>query len=57
MCIRDSLEAFEAIHTEVSRKFFKYDIEDLADSSGMRIVEQYYNSSREYVFTLFQPNE
>lgn len=50
-------EAYEAIHTEVSRKFFHKDIEDLALNSGMRIANWYYNSSQEYVFTLFQPNE
>lgn len=50
-------DAFEAIHTEVSKKFFLGDIEEIAGQSQMKIVQKYFDVNKEYVFVLFQPNE
>jgi dimethylhistidine N-methyltransferase len=50
-------DAFEAIHTEVSKKFFWSDIEEVALNSGFKIVKSYYDSKKEYAFVLFQPDE
>lgn len=49
-------DAFEAIHTEVSKKFFWSDIEEVALNSGFKIVKTYYDSNKEYAFVLFQPD-
>lgn len=51
-----SLEAYEAIHTEISKKYFPRDIEQLATASGMNILETYHDRNKEYAFVLFQPN-
>jgi len=50
------LDAYEAIHTEVSKKYFPKDIRELAAKSNMHIAHKYFNASKEYVFTLFRPN-
>jgi len=49
-------EAFEAIHTEVSKKFFWADIEDIASATQLNIVKTYLDSNQEYAFVLFQRN-
>ncbi len=48
--------AFEAIHTEVSKKFFWSDIEEIAIQSKMKIIQTYFDNNKEYAFVLFQPN-
>lgn len=48
-------EAFEAIHTEVSKKFFITDIETIAERSGMQLVETFFDADKEYAFVLFRP--
>ena len=50
------IDAFEAIHTEVSKKYFPKDIRELAAKANMHIANEYFNATVEYVFTLFQPN-
>lgn len=52
-----SFEAFEAIHTEVSKKYFWSDIEHIAQESNMHIKEKYLDSGEEYAFVLFQYGE
>jgi len=49
--------AFEAIHTEISKKFCHSDIEEIAKQSKMKIVQKYFDENKEYVFVLFQPYE
>jgi dimethylhistidine N-methyltransferase len=49
-------DAFEAINTEVSKKFFFSDIEEIAEQAQMNIAEYFYDSKKEYVFVLFHPN-
>ncbi len=49
-------DAFEAIHTEVSKKFFWSDIEEVAENSGFKIDKTYFDSKKEYAFVLFQPD-
>lgn len=49
-------DAFEAIHTEVSKKFFWKDIEEVAQQSNMEITQTYFDANKEYAFVLFQPN-
>jgi len=49
-------DAFEAIHTEVSKKYFPKDIRELAEKADMHIAKEYFNATEDYVFTLFQPN-
>ncbi|MGF1556844.1 L-histidine N(alpha)-methyltransferase [Paucihalobacter sp.] len=51
-----NFEAFEAIHTEVSKKFFWSDIEAIAHQSKMRIVQTYLDQQKAYAFVLFQPH-
>lgn len=48
-------DAFETIHTEISKKFFKSDIEHIAKSSNMNIAQKYFNANKEYLFVLFKP--
>lgn len=47
-------EAFEAIHVEVSKKFFWKDIEEIAKESGMNIQKTYYDKNKEYAFVIFK---
>ncbi len=47
--------AYEAIHTEISKKFFWSDIKEIANKSKMNIIQSYYDSGKEYAFVLFQP--
>ena len=49
-------DAFEAIHTEVSKKFFWKDIEEVAHQSKMHIAQTYFDTNKEYAFVLFKPN-
>lgn len=49
-------DAYEAIHTEVSKKFFWSDIEEIAKKSEMKITQTYFDNNEEYAFVLFQPN-
>lgn len=49
-----AFEAFEAIHVEVSKKFFWKDIEEIASESGMNIQETYYDKNKEYAFVIFK---
>lgn len=51
-----TFDAFETIHTEVSKKFFWKDIEDIANQSNMNIIQTYYDTGKEYAFVLFQPH-
>jgi L-histidine Nalpha-methyltransferase len=51
-----SFDAFEAIHTEISKKFFWNDIEEIAYKSKMNLTQTYYDSGKEYAFVLFQPH-
>ncbi len=48
-------EPFEAIHTEISKKFFISDIENIAQNANFSIQHHYYNDTKGYVFTLFKP--
>ncbi len=48
-------EPFEAIHTEISKKFFVSDIENIAQNASFSIQHHYYNDTEGYVFTLFKP--
>lgn len=50
-------EAFEAIHTEISKKYYLSDISDLANESGLQLYETYFDDNKEYAFGLFQPKE
>lgn len=47
-------DAFEAIHTEVSKKFFLNDIEKISRESKMKIAATYFDVNKEYAFVLFQ---
>lgn len=49
-------EAYEAIHTEISKKFRMSDIENMATKVDMRIIETYYDLNKEYAYVLFQSN-
>jgi len=46
-------DAFEAVHTEISKKYFPKDIDYLAVNSGLDISQTYYNSSEEYALVSF----
>jgi len=46
-------EAFETIHTEISKKYFTKDIQYLSDNSGLEISQTYYDCNKEYVFVSF----
>ena len=48
-------DAFEAIHTEVSKKYFLKEIDSLAARSGMHIVERFCDPEKEYTLVLFKP--
>lgn len=47
-------DAYEAIHTEVSKKFFWTDIEEIADKADMYICQSYFDEHKEYAFVLFK---
>lgn len=47
-------DAFEAIHTEVSKKFFQKDIEEIAEQSQLKIHSTYNNQQHDYKFVLFE---
>lgn len=49
-------DVFEAIHTEVSKKFFWSDIQEITDRSDMGIAQTYFDAQKEYALVLFQPN-
>lgn len=51
-----TFDAFEAIHTEISKKFFWNDIEEIASQSKMKITQTYLDTNKEYAFVLFKPN-
>ncbi len=46
-------EAFETIHTEISKKYFPKDIQYLSDNSGLKISQTYYDCNKEYAFVSF----
>ena len=48
-------DAFEAIHTEVSKKYFLKEIDSLAALSGMHIAERFCDPENEYALVLFKP--
>jgi uncharacterized SAM-dependent methyltransferase len=48
-------DAFEAIHTEVSKKYFLKEIDSLAALSGMHIAERFCDPTNEYALVLFKP--
>lgn len=50
-----SFDLYEAIHTEISKKFFWSDIEAIAKASKMQIVQTYLNDNKGYTFVLFRP--
>lgn len=52
---RVNFDAFEAIHTEISKKYFHSDITSLASQSNMHIFKTYFNATNEYAFVLFKP--
>lgn len=52
-----SFNSFEAIHTEISKKYFPKDIEYLADKSDMQITKTYYHTNKEYAFVLFSKKQ
>lgn len=47
-------DEWEPIHTEYSYKYLQKDIEDLAGSTGFRIVEQYYDNNGWFTDSLWQ---
>jgi L-histidine Nalpha-methyltransferase len=47
-------EPFEAVHTEISKKFFISDIEYIAEKSNFPVHRYYFDESRGYVFVLFR---
>ena len=47
-------DAFEPIHTEVSKKFFKKDIESLCSASDFTISEWFFDSTEGYTFVLLK---
>lgn len=47
-------KAFEAIHTEVSKKFFMEDIMAIAESSEFKVDQSYFDDKKEYAFILFK---
>lgn len=50
-----TFDAYEAIHTEISKKYFYNDIIEMAKKSEMNIFQSYYDNGKEYAFVLFQP--
>jgi dimethylhistidine N-methyltransferase len=50
-----TFDLFEAIHTEISKKFFWSDIEEIAKTSKMHIVQNYFNTNKGYTFVMFRP--
>lgn len=51
-----SFDLFEAVHTEISKKFFWSDIEEIAVESKMHIAQTYFNANKGYTFVLFRPH-
>ncbi len=49
-----AFDLFEAIHTEISKKFFWRDIEEIAQESQMHIEQTYFNPNKGYTFVLFR---
>lgn len=49
-----TFEAFEAMHTEVSKKFFLADIEEISQKSQFFIDATYYDKDEGYAFVLFK---
>lgn len=47
-------KAFEPIHTEISKKYFRQDLLDLAEKSGMDISQSYYAPDEAYALILFR---
>ena len=52
-----SFDLFEAIHTEISKKFFLSDIEEVAEESEMNIEQTYFDTDKGYTFVLFRPQK
>ena len=48
-------DAFEAIHTEVSKKYFLKEIDSLAALSGIHIAERFCDPENEYALVLYKP--
>ncbi|MEQ5792935.1 L-histidine N(alpha)-methyltransferase [Muricauda sp. NFXS6] len=49
-----TFDLFEAIHTEISKKFFWSDIEEIAKESKMYIEQTYFTPNKGYTFVLFR---
>jgi len=47
-------DEWEPIHTEYSYKYLQKDIDDLADKTGFKIIEQYYDNSGWFTDSLWQ---
>jgi len=52
-----NFDRYEAVHTEISKKFFWSDIEKIAKVSKMEIAQTYFNDNKGYTFVLFRPGE
>lgn len=50
---RISFEAYEAIHTEISKKYFESEIETIAKSAQLKIENLFWDSQHEYTLALF----
>ncbi len=47
-------DAYEAIHTEISKKYFIHEIENLANESHLSSSQIYFDTQKEYAFVLFK---
>ena len=47
-------DEWEPIHTEYSYKYLQKDIDDLADKTGFKIIEQYYDNNGWFTDSLWQ---
>ena len=49
-----SLKSQEPIHTESSYKYLTSDIEDMADKNNFEIIENYFDSNKYFVDSLWK---
>ena len=47
-------KANEAIHTEISKKYFEHEIEEIAANADLQIGEYFWDQEKEYTLVLFQ---
>jgi L-histidine N-alpha-methyltransferase len=47
-------EEFECIHTEISRKYSKNEIDRLAASAGFKVIDKFYDSEMQFCDALFE---